>query len=117
MDSLHRGDLDAAAGGIPAMQQPQRSPAVSYTHLDVYKRQALSVIASVTSGNPFLEYIQNGASVAAVMGIFLWREMKRAERYERLYDDERKKRIDAENKCSGCEFVRKAHEEFLDNRD
>ena len=31
---------------------------------------ALSVIASVTSGNPFLEYIQNGASVAAVMGIF-----------------------------------------------
>lgn len=63
---------------------------------------ALSVIASVTSGNPFLEYIQNGASVAAVMGIFLWREMKRAERYERLYDDERKKRIDAENKCSGC---------------
>lgn len=51
---------------------------------------ALSVIASVTSGNPFLEYIQNGASVAAVMGIFLWREMKRAERYERLYDEERK---------------------------
>ncbi len=78
---------------------------------------ALSVIASVTSGNPFLEYIQNGASVAAVMGIFLWREMKRVERYERLYDEERKKRIDAENKCSGCEFVRKAHEEFLDNRD
>ena len=62
---------------------------------------ALSVIASVTSGNPFLEYIQNGASVAAVMGIFLWREMKRAERYERLYDEERKKlRIDAENKFS-----------------
>ena len=26
MDSPHRGDLDAAAGGIPAMQQPQRSP-------------------------------------------------------------------------------------------
>ena len=74
---------------------------------------ALSVIASVTSGNPFLEYIQNGASVAAVMG----GEMKRAERYERLYDEERKKRIDAENKCSGCEFTRKAHEEFLDNRD
>ena len=43
--------------------------------------------------------------------------MKRAERYERLYDEERKKRIDAENKCSGCEFTRKAHEEFLDNRD
>ena len=58
---------------------------------------ALSVIASVASGNPFLEYIQNGASVAAVMGIFLWREMKRAERYERLYDDERKKRIDADS--------------------
>ena len=63
------------------------------------------------------ELRREGASVAAVMGIFLWREMKRAERYERLYDDERKKRIDAENKCSGCEFVRKAHEEFLDNRD
>ena len=26
MDSPHRGDFDTAAGGIPAMQQPQRSP-------------------------------------------------------------------------------------------
>ena len=29
MDSLHRGDFDAAAGGIPAMQQPQRAPVFS----------------------------------------------------------------------------------------
>ena len=36
--------------------------------------------------NPILEYIQNGASVGAIMGICLWREMKRAERYEHLYD-------------------------------
>ncbi len=46
-----------------------------------------------------LEYIQNGASVGAIMGIFLWREMKRAERYEHLYDEERNLRLQAENKC------------------
>ena len=43
----------------------------------------LAVVCMATSElNPLLEYVQNGASVAAVMGIFLWREMKRAERYE-----------------------------------
>lgn len=89
----------------------------SFVNVSLLGANALSVIASVTSGNPFLEYVQNGASVAAVMGIFLWREMKRAERYERLYDDERKKRLDAEHKCSSCVFVRRANEEFLDNRD
>ncbi len=66
--------------------------------------------------NPLLEYIQNGASVGAVMGIFLWREMKRAERYEHLYDEERKMRIAAENKCASCPFVKRAHEEFMDKR-
>lgn len=45
----------------------------------------LAVVCMATSElNPLLEYVQNGASVAAVMGIFLWREMKRAERYEKL---------------------------------
>ena len=34
------------------------------------------------------------------MGIFLWREMKRAERYEKLYDQERINRQAAEAKCS-----------------
>lgn len=78
---------------------------------------ALAVLSMVKAEiNPFLEYIQNGASVAAVMGIFLWREMKRAERYEHLYDEERKLRIAAENKCSSCPFVRRAHEEFMDKR-
>jgi len=71
---------------------------------------------AVAEINPFLEYIQNGASVAAVMGIFLWREMKRAERYEHLYDEERKMRIAAENKCAHCPFVKKAQEEFMDKR-
>ena len=37
--------------------------------------------AMFTEVAPFLEYIQNGASVAALMAIFLWREVKRAERY------------------------------------
>lgn len=71
---------------------------------------------AMAQANPFLEYIQNGASVAAVMGIFLWREMKRAERYEKLYDEERKLRIAAENKCNTCPFVRRAQEEFMDKR-
>lgn len=66
--------------------------------------------------NPILEYIQNGASVGAIMGIFLWREMKRAERYEHLYDEERKMRIIAENKCKSCPFVKRANEEFIDRR-
>ena len=44
-----------------------------------------AIITMATSElKPLLEYIQNGASVGAIMGIFLWREMKRAERYEKL---------------------------------
>ncbi len=66
--------------------------------------------------NPILEYIQDGASVGAIMGIFLWREVKRAERYEHLYDEERKLRLQAENKCAGCVFVQRAHAEFIDKR-
>ncbi len=66
--------------------------------------------------NPILEYIQNGGSVGAIMSIFLWREMKRAERYEHLYDQERKLRLEAENKCANCPFVKRAHEEFMDKR-
>ena len=51
---------------------------------------------------PALEYFQNGASVAALMAIFLWREVKRAERYEQLYEEERRKRMEAEQKCKDC---------------
>ncbi|MBR1977950.1 MAG: hypothetical protein IJ985_00410 [Akkermansia sp.] len=70
---------------------------------------ALAVVSMATTElNPFLEYVQNGASVAAVMGMFLWREMKRAERYEQLYDQERKLRIEAANKCLGCPFLRRS---------
>jgi hypothetical protein len=73
----------------------------------------LAVVCMATSElNPLLEYVQNGASVAAVMGIFLWREMKRAERYEKLYDQERRQRITAERKCSSCMFMKLAHEQF-----
>ena len=78
---------------------------------------ALAVVTLATAElNPFIEYIQNGASVGAIMGIFLWREMKRAERYEHLYDQERKLRLEAENKCANCPFVKRAHEEFMDKR-
>ena len=79
---------------------------------------SLAVVTLATAGelNPLLEYIQNGASVGAVMGIFLWREVKRAERYEHLYDEERKLRLQAENKCAGCVFVQRAHAEFIDKR-
>lgn len=78
---------------------------------------ALAVVCMATSElNPLLEYVQNGASVAAVMGIFLWREMKRAERYEKLYDHERRQRITAESNCSACVFMKLAHDEFLNSR-
>lgn len=73
----------------------------------------LAVICMATSElNPLLEYIQNGASVASVMGIFLWREIKRSERYEKLYDQERQQRIIAERKCSSCMFMKLNHEQF-----
>ena len=68
-----------------------------------------TTLLSITD-NPLLDFIQNGASVAAVMAIFLWREVKRAERYEKLYDE-------SEKKCSNCPFVKRAEEEFLENRD
>ena len=78
---------------------------------------ALAVVSLASAEiNPIIEYIQNGASVGAIMGIFLWREMKRAERYEHLYDQERKLRLEAENKCASCPFVKRANEEFIDKR-
>ncbi len=67
---------------------------------------AVVTLASIGELNPFLEYIQNGASVGAIMGIFLWREVKRAERYEKKYDEEHKLRLQAENKCASCPFVK-----------
>ena len=54
----------------------------------MYFKRTVS-IATATELNPILECIQNGASVGAIMGIFLWREVKRAERYENLYNEER----------------------------
>ena len=63
--------------------------------------------AMFTEVAPFLEYIQNGASVAALMAIFLWREVKRAERYEQLYNEEHRKRLEAEQKCKDCPYRKK----------
>ena len=60
---------------------------------------ALAIVSAAMSElNPILEYVQNGASVAAIMAIFLWREMKRCERYEKLYDEERRLRLEAESR-------------------
>lgn len=77
----------------------------------------LAVATSVVTDNPFLEYVQNGASVAAVMSIFLWRECKRADRLEEKYNKERELRIAAESKCNTCVYVKRASEEFLEHRD
>ena len=69
----------------------------------VVEANSVAVASAAVSELPaFLEYIQNGASVAALMAIFLWREVKRAERYEKLYDEERRKRMEAEQKCKEC---------------
>ena len=42
------------------------------------------VTMATTELNPFLEHVQHRTSVGAIMSIFLWREMKRTERYEKL---------------------------------
>lgn len=84
----------------------------------VVAANALAVVVLANADvNPLLEYMQNGVSVGAVMSIFLWREVKRAERYEKLYDQERKLRMQAERKCSSCEFVQRANAEFIEKRD
>lgn len=89
----------------------------SFVTSGIVVANALAVVSLASAEiNPIIEYIQNGASVGAIMGIFLWREMKRAERYEHLYDQERKLRLEAENKCANCPFVKRAHEEFMDKR-
>ena len=75
---------------------------------------AVVSIATATELNPILECIQNGASVGAIMGIFLWREVKRAERYENLYNEERRLRHEAESKCATCQFVQRANEKLLE---
>ena len=81
----------------------------------IWGANAQAVVSlATTEFNPLLEYVQNGASVAAVMGLFLWREMKRAERYEQLYDQERKLRIDAVNKCVGCPLLRRPGQDAAD---
>lgn len=76
---------------------------------------ALAVVSLATAAelNPVLECIQNGASVGAIMGIFLWREVKR---YENLYNEERRLRHESERKCASCKFVQRANEEFIDKR-
>ena len=74
---------------------------------------AVAVANAVVGGNPLLEYVQNGASVGAVMAVFLWREVKRADRYEKLYDEERKMRIAM---CLDCKFARAARDEFIEHR-
>ncbi len=84
----------------------------SFVTFSIVVANALAVISLASAEmNPFLEYVQNGASVAAVMGIFLWREMKRAERYEQLYDQERKLRIETANRCFDCPHLRRNTQE------
>lgn len=47
----------------------------------------------------------------SIIGIFLWREMKRAERYEKLYGQERLKRQEAESNATPVPSVRQVNEE------
>ena len=72
------------------------------------------VTMATTELNPFLEHVQHWTSVRVIMVIFLWREMKRAEHYEKLYEQERINRQAAEAKCSSCHFVRQANEELIE---
>lgn len=66
-----------------------------------------------------LEAIQSGASVAAVMGMFLWREIKKNEKYDVLIKDlrdENKKLYEKINdKCSNCPYTVKARENLFDS--
>ena len=63
--------------------------------------------------NPIFEAVQSGTSVAAIMSIFLWREAKRADRYEKLYDEERKVRL---TMCQNCKYNKVAQDEFIEHR-
>lgn len=62
----------------------------------------------------FLNAIQSGAAVASILGIFLWREVKKNEKLEKRLDEAQKR---LENKCSSCEYVKAAKNNFLDDKD
>ncbi len=76
---------------------------------------AFNVLAAAAAENPLLEFFGNNLSIGTLLAIFWWRECKSRERYEKLYDDERKARMAAEKKCSDCRFTKAANEEFLGN--
>lgn len=69
--------------------------------ISIMLANALAVAnALVPELNPILEYVQNGASVAAILALFLWREMKRSEHYEKLYNEERRLRLESERRIT-----------------
>ncbi len=66
----------------------------------------------------FLEYIQSGASVAAVMGIFLWREVRKNEKLESRCDQRDQKIADLQSlleaRCAQCPYAAAARDAALE---
>lgn len=66
----------------------------------------------------FVEYIQSGASVAAVMGIFLWRETKKNEKLETRNDEKDRKIDELQNQikimCAQCPYAAAARDAALE---
>lgn len=62
----------------------------------------------------FLEAVQSGASVAAVMGIFLWREVKKNEKLESRLDDANRKMA---QQCENCALAKRAREMMIESTD
>ncbi|MBR3944471.1 MAG: hypothetical protein IKK15_05185 [Akkermansia sp.] len=75
-----------------------RSWAISYT---------VVVVAPTASGTLTVRSARSVREEVALMAIFLWREVKRAERYEQLYNEEHRKRMEAEQKCKDCPYRKK----------
>ncbi len=76
-----------------------------------------NLCAAVVTDNPLIEFFRNNLSIGALLAVFWWREAKSRERYERLYDEERKSRLAAEKKCSECSFTKRANELLLDDEE
>ena len=70
---------------------------------------AMLTVANAVTSTPTIDSLMTPASVVSVMSIFLWRETKKNEELEK----EREARRVAEHKCSSCQFVVEANEQFI----
>ena len=76
----------------------------------------LATVDAVKAESNFLDIPASSVSAVSIMAIFLWRETKKNEKLEKELAEERKSRMDSDKKCSECQFVREANEQFLKDK-